>query len=422
MRFALPLASRSLVATVAFGTLSTLASAQISISASNTPFTDISATGTSPGASTDDAEFNVASASLSAAGFTGNELLALTNIRIGNNGCVIWNSTAGEVGYINSTVLPTMAPLNGTNNGNGGLTAGQQFVCPLWDDNTPATGQGSNALDWQVISGNLIIQWSNEDHFNAAGAGTVQYQMIVYSGRTIASGLPLVEFVYNDTLYAASQYQNDGGSSTIGYKNWGVLANANDVEFGLGGGNDTITDPAFGDPTMKPKVGGWAANSDPSLPKSVVIKGSGPAGPVSYCTAGTSTAGCSPTLSGQNLSASFAGACSVTATGVEGQKSGILFYGISGQQGTLWCAASTSFLCVKSPTQRTTTQTSGGTTGACDGTLTIDVNDYLQTVNPGALGTPFSSGNTIQWQAWYRDPPACKTTQLSNGLEMTVVP
>jgi hypothetical protein len=246
--------------------------------------------------------------------------------------------------------------------------------------------------------------------------------MIVYSNRTIASGLPLVEFVYNDTLYAASQYQNDGGSATIGYKNWGVVAAANDVEYGTGGGTNTLADPAFGDPSMQPKVGGWVSNANPAFPHALVIKGAGPPPPVSYCTAGTSTNGCTPSLSGQNLSATFASACSVTASLVEGQKSGILFYGVSGQNNTVWCATSTSFLCVKAPTQRTVAQNSGGTTGACDGTLSLDVNNYLQVVNPTALGMPFAAGNVIDWQGWYRDPPACKTTQLTNGLEMTVLP
>jgi hypothetical protein len=124
-----------------------------------------------------------------------------------------------------------------------------------------------------VIAGDLIIQWSNEDHFNAQGSGTVTYEAIVHSGVAIGSGAPLVEYVYNDTLYAAAQYQNDAGSATIGYKNWGVNAAANDVEFGAGGGTNTLGDPAYGDPTMHPKVAGWAASSNASLPHSVVIRG-----------------------------------------------------------------------------------------------------------------------------------------------------
>jgi hypothetical protein len=279
----------------AVGCLAASASAQISIGVSTTPFTDIAATGTSPGTSSDDFEVTVTSATLSAAGWAGNELLPLGHIRIGNNGAVLWRpGAATEVGYINSTTFLTMAASNATNTGNGGTTAGCAMVCPLWDDHTPQTANGgANTLDWQVIGGNLIIQWTREAHFNAGGAGsanTVTFQMIAYGGVTIASGNTLVDFVYNDTFYAASLYQNDGGSATIGFKNWGSVAAANDVEFGMGGGNNTIGDPAFGDPSMRPKVGGYLENADPMLPHAVRIYGSIPA-PLVFCPGdGTGTA------------------------------------------------------------------------------------------------------------------------------------
>ena len=249
--------------------LAASANAAITIVATNTSFTNIAVSGTALTTS-DDAEINLSAATLSGAGFTGNELLGLSNIRVGNNGGVLWNATTGDVGYINSTTFGTMAgagPASG-NFGNGGLQAGVQFVAPLWDDNTPGTGGG---LRWQVVGGNLIIQWTNQDHFNASGSGTVTYQMVVYSGVTIASGQKLVEFVYDDTLYDASRYQNDGGSATIGFKNWGVNANANDVEFGVGGGTNTLGDPAFGDASMMPKVAGWTLNGGSTGPHSVAI-------------------------------------------------------------------------------------------------------------------------------------------------------
>ena len=44
-----------------------------------------------------------------------------------------------------------------------------------------------------------------------------------------------------------------------------------------------------------------------------------------------------------------------TAQGVEGQKQGLLFYGLQGGQAQPW-GSGTSFLCVKSPTQRSTGQ------------------------------------------------------------------
>jgi hypothetical protein len=259
-----------------------VASASISIVATNTAFTDISASGTALAGIGDDTEIVVTGAALNGAGWAGNELLAGgVSIRIGNNGAVIWGNAvadtftnATEIGWANpnptnpaSVNLATMAADNGTIEGNGNNA--RQLVAPLWDDNFPGTGASTR---WQVVGGNLVVQWTNEDHFNAQGTGTVTYEMVVYGGVTIASGNPLVEFIYNDTSYAANQYQNDGGSATIGYKNWGVNVNANDVEYGLSGGDgNTTTDPAFNGTNMQPKVGGWASAANPALTHSVAI-------------------------------------------------------------------------------------------------------------------------------------------------------
>jgi hypothetical protein len=147
-------------------------------------------------------------------------------------------------------------------------------------------------------------------------------------------------------------------------------------------------------------------------------------GPTTYCTAGTSTSGCTPTI-GANAqpSVSLAHPCVIAATGVEGQKSGIIFYGIdnSGFSPTPWGVGGTSLLCVKSPTQRTLSQSSGGTSGACDGQLILDWNAY-QSSNPSALGNPWMAGSKVFAQGWYRDPPAVKTTNLTDAVELTYVP
>jgi hypothetical protein len=76
---------------------------------------------------------------------------------------------------------------------------------------------------------------------------------------------------------------------------------------------------------------------------------------------------------------------------------------------------------VKPPTQRSPGQNSGGAAGACNGQLQLDWN-ALHAAFPGLLGTPFSAGDAIYAQGWFRDPPAPKTTNLSNALQLTCQP
>jgi hypothetical protein len=109
----------------------------------------------------------------------------------------------------------------------------------------------------------------------------------------------------------------------------------------------------------------------------------------------------------------------VTVSNVEGSKSGLIFYSVSGAISTPWNG--TSFLCVKAPTQRTTTQNSGGAANTCSGALALDWNAY-QASNPTALGNPFSTGAKVWAQGWFRDPPAGKSTNLSDAAELTCVP
>jgi hypothetical protein len=252
---------------VAAAAMPLMASAQLVIQPSSTSFLDISGTGTSVGTISDDSENTITGAALTSAGFTGNGLLAGgVSVRVGNNGGVLWGNSAtdtfgssDQVGYINSTTFFTMTASNTSILGNGG-SGPRQFLAPLWDDNFPGTGASTR---WQVIGGDLYIQWTNQDHFNAQGTGTITYQLIVRGGVSLSSGQALVEFVYLDLVYAADQYQNFGGSATIGYKNWTGLAGANDVQYGLGGGTDSIGDPAFGGTNQQFKVRGQNDSGPP---------------------------------------------------------------------------------------------------------------------------------------------------------------
>src|SRR5882672_7274447 len=71
--------------------------------------------------------------------------------------------------------------------------------------------------------------------------------------------------------------------------------------------------------------------------------------PVNYCTAGTTTNGCNAHISASGIPSASAGSgFDVLVSNVEGQRSGLIFYGTSGESATAWGAGS-SFLCVKAP-------------------------------------------------------------------------
>ena len=131
---------------------------------------------------------------------------------------------------------------------------------------------------------------------------------------------------------------------------------------------------------------------------------------------------CTPSIGSVGIpSASAASGFTIRCTGLEGQRSALVFYGASGRTASLWALGSSSWLCVKAPTQRMSAANTGGTVGACDGSVAIDWLAFLA-ANPSALGNPLSAGQVIDAQCWYRDPAAVKTTNLSGGLEFTTCP
>ncbi len=166
------------------------------------------------------------------------------------------------------------------------------------------------------------------------------------------------------------------------------------------------------------RITGWGIDPTGALQPYLVTL---PPQVAAYCTAGTTTNGCVPAIAGSGLpSASQTSGFTISVTQVEGQQSGLLFYGVGGQVAFPW-GGSSSFFCVKSPTERTPVQNSGGTLAACDGTFSTDWLAYIA-ATPGALGTPFGAGDLVNAQAWFRDPPSPKTTMLSNALEFVLQP
>ena len=145
--------------------------------------------------------------------------------------------------------------------------------------------------------------------------------------------------------------------------------------------------------------------------------------PIVYCTAGTTSNGCAAAIfASQNPNVAHSAPCQIAVANVEGQRAGIIFYGLA-QTTQPWCSqgGGSSFLCVKAPTVRTGVQSSGGALGSCNGSLALDWNAY-QLAHPTALGAPWTAGERVYLQGWFRDPTSCKTTSLSNALELTYLP
>jgi hypothetical protein len=141
-----------------------------------------------------------------------------------------------------------------------------------------------------------------------------------------------------------------------------------------------------------------------------------------YCTAGITTNGCSATMSASGLASASAPSGFVLACqNVEGQKLGLILYGISGPRATEWAPGSTSLLCVEPPIRRMTAQGSGGSIGTCTGALSSDWLAFVS-AHPGTLGTPLMPGATFYAQGWFRDLPAPGGTSLSDAIVWALAP
>ena len=118
-------------------------------------------------------------------------------------------------------------------------------------------------------------------------------------------------------------------------------------------------------------------------------------------------------------SASAPSGFNLIASGVEGNKDGLFFYGPNGRQANAW-GNGTSLQCVVPPVKRGGLLTGVGSPGACDGSFVQDLNARW-TAKPNQNPGP---GAVMQAQLWYRDPlnSSNQTTSLSDAVEFNVNP
>jgi subtilisin-like proprotein convertase family protein len=272
---------------------------------------------------------------------------------------------------------------------------------------------------------------------NVAGLGTTLTKVVLYTeiphtynadiDMTLTSPAGTVVMVTSDNGYI----YNDGFNGTT----W-------DPE-----GTDAVTDHSFlGDGVVTPLTpegpftafigedpnGVWTlsvtddrTNDLGSLARwDLTVSSCTGAPPLVYCTPIGPTAGGCPadiTATG-NPDVSHSNTCQISVVNVDDNRSGILFYSVTGSQSTPWCATGgNSSLCVLLPTIRTGVQDSGGGVNPCDGVFFLDWNAF-QLANPGYPGQPFAVGDQAWVQGWFRSTADCKTTFLSEAVELTYVP
>ena len=147
---------------------------------------------------------------------------------------------------------------------------------------------------------------------------------------------------------------------------------------------------------------------------------------LTYCTAKLNSLGCTPQIGFIGSPSATAGSgFVVSSTNVRNNKSGLLFYGVSGRASTPYQGGT---LCVQPQIKRTGAVNSGGTPAPandCSGVYAIDMNAFAVSAGPPvplpALAVP---GTLVDCQFWGRDPgfPPPNNTTLSDALEYTVQP
>jgi hypothetical protein len=146
----------------------------------------IETTGTALGLS-DDEEANITSPfSFTLFGVTG------TSLRVGNNGGILFNATAGDVTAVNSNIPATTPAL---------------AILPFWDDIDAETGD----VYWEVLgtapSRQLVVEWYNRPHYN--NVRSVTFEAILFEGSN------QIMFQYADVDFGNASF-DFGVSATVG--------------------------------------------------------------------------------------------------------------------------------------------------------------------------------------------------------------
>jgi hypothetical protein len=135
-----------------------------------------------------------------------------------------------------------------------------------------------------------------------------------------------------------------------------------------------------------------------------------------YCTAKTTSSGCSPSIGDAGApSVSHPSGYTFTTAALEPQKSGLTFFGVSGRVASPYQGGT---MCVAAPRMRLAIRNTGGS-ASCSGAIVYTLADLLANASGGAAIVP---GVLVDCQTWTRDPGDAHKSSFSNALEFRACP
>lgn len=274
-----------------------------------------------------------------------------------------------------------------------------------------------------VFCADLVTNTIERVSVSSSGVGGNQYSLadtgglISFNGRFIAFSSGATNLVSGDTNGVQDAFLRDrwlGTTQRVSLTSLGAQAMHLSYADSVSDDGRRVAFSGSGDSFTPGDTNGF---------DDIFVRWLGDSTPQPFCTAGTSANGCVAQITANvSPNTNSTAGCVVSVSGVDGGRSGLIFYGVDNGNFVPppWNGGS-SFRCVRAPVQRTGTQSSGGTIGACDGTLALNWDLFHQT-HPGALGAPWMPGMSACVQAWIRDPPSPGSTSLSDAVVLQVVP
>lgn len=139
-----------------------------------------------------------------------------------------------------------------------------------------------------------------------------------------------------------------------------------------------------------------------------------------YCALNYAAFDCTPSMLSLGCpSASATSGVQLLASELDPQRACSFFYGL-GPALVPWGSSGMGWMCVAAPRQRTAVLHSGGV-NACEGTMSLDLWAWMSS-HPGVLGTPFTPGQQLFVQGWFRKPNSPQGTVMTNAWTFVVAP